>query len=403
MKAVTFAAPIPRYVTTLLAGKISDALYVGPHACTQFVDVASPALPNNRWVRIKTRLGGICGSDLAIVSLGASPSTSPLSSFPFVIGHENVGTVAELGSAVRGWSVGDRVTVNPLLCCEPRGIEPRCVACAGGQHSRCAHFTDGAIAPGMLIGTTRAIGGSWGEEFVAHESQLVRVPDAVTDEEAVLTEPFACCVHAVRNALPAAGDRCLVIGAGTMGLLTVAALHALAPDSSICALARHAFQAEHAKKLGASDAPLTGAGYLEAVAEIAKTRLLTPIIGRPIGVGGFDITFVTASNSRAIEDAMRYTREGGTIVMIGNATALKAVDWTPLWLKEIRLQGTLAYGAHGAAGENAFNEALRIVADKRAAIGHLVTHTLPLGDIRNALAVARAKGGEHSVKVALRA
>src|SRR5918999_4146213 len=194
MKAITFAAPIPTYLATLLAGKVSDALYVGPHACTRLADTEMPALPSDRWVRVRTRMGGICGSDLNVITLKASPSTSPFSSFPFVIGHENVGEIIEVGRAVRGASLGDRVVANPLLCCEPRGLEPACDACAAGHHSRCARFTDGPLAPGILIGTTRGLGGSWGEMFVAHETQLVRMPDGVTDEEAVLVEPLACSV-----------------------------------------------------------------------------------------------------------------------------------------------------------------------------------------------------------------
>ena len=183
-------------------------------------------------MRIRTRLGGICGSDLNVISLGASPSTSPFSSFPFVLGHENVGEVVAIGDGVTTVRVGARVAANPLLCCEPRGIAPRCEPCESGHHSRCTHFTDGDIAPGMLIGTTRGLGGSWGEEFVAHEDQLVLVPEGMSDESAVLIEPFACSVHAVRTNLPEAGERVLVIGAGSIGLLTIAALRALAPGGA---------------------------------------------------------------------------------------------------------------------------------------------------------------------------
>ncbi|HXE61491.1 MAG TPA: alcohol dehydrogenase catalytic domain-containing protein, partial [Gemmatimonadaceae bacterium] len=137
MKAITFAAPIPRYLATLAAGRVSDRFYMGALACTRLGDVAEPALPSEHWVRIRTRLGGICGSDLNLITLRASPSTSPFSSFPFVIGHENVGDVVEVGRAVRSVSAGTRVTVNPLLCCEPREIAPPCDACAAGDHSRC--------------------------------------------------------------------------------------------------------------------------------------------------------------------------------------------------------------------------------------------------------------------------
>ena len=71
-------------------------------------------------MRIRTRMGGICGSDINVITLKASPSTSPFSSFPFVLGHENVGDVMEVGRAVRAVAVGERVAANPLLCCEPR-------------------------------------------------------------------------------------------------------------------------------------------------------------------------------------------------------------------------------------------------------------------------------------------
>ncbi len=405
VRGITFAAPIPRYLATLVAGRISGALYVGPHACTRFAHLDAPALPGERWVRVRTSLGGICGSDLAIVGLETSPSTSPFSSFPFVLGHENVGVIAEAGRAVRGFAPGDRVTVNPLLCCEPRAVTPVCPACAAGDHSRCACFTDGALPPGMFIGTTRSVGGSWGDEFVAHESQLVRVPESLADEHALLIEPFACCVHAVRNALPARGGRSLVIGSGTMGLLTTAALRALAPESTTTVLARHGFQSAHAMRLGAARTVLARGDYLNELADAGQTRLLKPIIGRPVGVGGFDVTYVCAANARGVEDALRFTRAGGTIVLLGNASTLRGVDWTPIWLKELHLTGSLAYGvhSHGGAGINAFNEAAALVAAGQPGLAALVTHVFALTDYRAALSVARARGGEQSVKVGAQA
>jgi threonine dehydrogenase-like Zn-dependent dehydrogenase len=405
MRAITFEAPIPRYLVTLLAGGLSSELYVGPHACTRCREVATPELPGPGWVRIRTRMGGICGSDTNIITLGASPSASPFSSFPFVLGHENVGEIADVGRDVRGFSVGERVVVNPLLCCEPRGITPPCAACAAGHHSRCAHFTDGALAPGMFIGTTRGLGGSWGEWFVAHASQLVRVGDGVPNAEAVLTEPFACCVHAVRRARPAAGQRALVIGAGTMGLLQVAALAACAPGVAVTALARHSFQAALATRLGAARVVMARGDYLAELADAGGTRLLQPILGRPIGVGGFDVTFVCIGGARGVEDALRFTAPGGTIVLLGNARALRGLDWTPLWLKELTLAGTLAYGAHaghGGAGTSAFREAAALIGERRVTLAGLVTHQFTLPEYREALATARERGGSGSVKVAFR-
>ena len=404
MKAITFSAPIPTYLTTLLAGKVSDALYIGPHACTRLTDVATPALPSDRWVRVRTRMGGICGSDLNVITLKASPSTSPFSSFPFVIGHENVGEIIEVGRGVRSTAVGERVVVNPLLCCEPRAVDPPCVACAEGHHSRCSHFTDGALPPGMLIGTTRGLGGSWGEMFVAHEAQIVRVPDGMADEEAVLVEPFACSVHAVRSAMPLPAERVLVIGAGSIGLLTVTALAALAPSCHVTVLARHAFQAEHATRLGAKRVVFARGDYLRELADAGRARLLKPIIGKPVGVGGFDRTFICIGGARATDDAMRLTRAGGTLVLLGNSARMDAVDWTPLWLKELTLRGSLCYGEHRhvSPAANAFREATDLITTRGGALKSLMTHIYPLAEYRAALGTAMDKKGSRSIKVGFR-
>jgi threonine dehydrogenase-like Zn-dependent dehydrogenase len=404
VRAITFAAPVPTYLATLAAGAISDRFFLGSHACTRLTDVAAPVLPADRWVRIRTRMGGICGSDINVITLKASPSTSPFSSFPFVLGHENVGEVMEVGSAVRTVTVGERVAANPLLCCEPRGVEPPCDSCTAGDHSRCSHFTDGDLAPGMLIGTTSGTGGSWGEEFVAHESQIVRIPPAMSDEEAVLIEPFACSVHAVRSNLPSPGERVLVIGAGSIGLLTTAALSALAPEAKVTVLARHDFQGAHAERLGAARLVAARGNYLGALADAGGTRLLQPILGKPVGVGGFDRTFVCIGGPRGMDDAMRVTRAGGTIVLLGNSSTMNGLDWTPLWLKELTVRGSLCYGAHRHASpeRTAFDEAAVLIASGRAPIKALLTHTFPLAEYRHAIDVARDKGGEESVKVAFR-
>ena len=404
MKAVTFAAPIPRYLVTAGAGRLNSGLYVGPHSCTRLSESPSPALPGPDWVRIQTRMGGICGSDLGIVTLSASPSTSPFSSFPFTPGHENVGTVAELGAAVKGWGVGQRVVVNPLLSCVPRGIDPLCPGCAAGHPSRCERFTDGHLAPGMLIGTTRGLGGGWGEEFVAHQSQLVAVPDSLADEEAVLIEPLACSVQAVRANLPPAGARVLVIGSGAIGLVTVAALQALSPAADVTIVARYPFQAEQAARLGAARTVSGRGDYFEALAEISGARLLKPIIGKRIAVGGFDQVYVCVGGVRGMEDALRFTRSGGTVVLLGNSTQLNGIDWSPVWLKELTIRGSLCYSghSHGGANGHAFTEAAALVADGRARLAPLLTHTFPLDQLRDALLTAMDKKGSGSIKVAFR-
>lgn len=404
MKAVVFDGAIPRYLATRAAGSVSKRLLTGACRCTQLRDVAPPSLPTEHWVRVATRLGGVCGSDLNLVSLHVSPSNSPFSSFPFVIGHENVGTVVDVGRDVTRIARGDRVVVNPLLACGARGVSPPCVHCANGHPSRCAHFTDGDVAPGMLLGTTRGLGGSWGESFVAHESQALRVPDALSDRAAVLVEPLACVVSPILAHPIPDGGRVLVIGAGSMGLLAVAALKALT-HAEVTILAKHSYQAEHAERLHADRIVMIRNGdYFAELARATGGRLLKPILGPRIHVGGFDTTFVCVGTGTAVDDALRFTRAGGTIVLLGNVARLARVDWTPLWQKEITIHGSLCYhtSLHGGARRDAFEVALSLAVDPIASsIEPLVTHVVPVDRFEDALAIAEGRSDRGAVKVAL--
>ncbi len=403
MKAVVFDGAIPRYLATRAAGAVSRRLLTGACRCTQLREVASPVLPTDRWVRIATRLGGVCGSDLNLVSLHVSPSASPFSSFPFVIGHENVGTVTEVGAAVTHVARGDRVVVNPLLACRARGIDPPCAHCADDHPSRCEHFTDGHVAAGMLLGTTRGLGGSWGEQFVAHESQVRRVPEPVSDRAAVLVEPLACVVSPVLEHGIAEGARVLVIGAGSMGLLAVAALKALA-RAEVTILAKHRFQAEHAERLRADRIVMMRDGdYFAELSRATGGRLLQPILGPRIHVGGFDTTFVCVGTDTAVSDALRFTRAGGTVVLLGNVARLARVDWTPLWQKELRVFGSLCYNAphHAGTRRDAFDTALALVSGAGGRdLEPLVTHVLPIDAYAEGLAIAQGRAGRSAVKVA---
>ena len=404
MKAVVFDGAIPKYLATRAIGAVRKSALMGPGQCMELKDVPPPALPGDRWVRVATRLGGICGSDVSLVTLSMSPSTSPFSSFPFVVGHENVGTVVEVGSHATRVAVGDRVVANPLLACRVRGIDPPCVHCAAGATSRCEHFTDGALAPGMILGTTRDLGGSWGEQYVAHEDQLLTMDSSISDKLAVLIEPLACVVAPVLAHPIPEGSRALVIGAGSMGLLTVAALKAFA-KVDVTVLARHRFQAEHSENLGADRVVMTrDRDYFGELARITGSRLLKPILGPRINVGGFDASFVCVGNDAAVSDGLRFTRSGGTVVMLGNVAKLAKVDWTPVWIKELTVHGSLCYHGHGAGAQGDFAAAARLVGGPMGArLESLVTHVVPLANARDAVMIALGRSREKAVKVAIQA
>src|SRR5690606_30735000 len=106
----------------------------------------------------------------------------------------------------------------------------------------------GHLEPGLQCGFCESTGGGWSQEMVVHPSQVVPVPDELSDEQAVMIEPAACAVHAARQV---DAGRVAVIGAGTLGLLTIAALRRLSPATEIVATAKHPEQRRWAKELGA--------------------------------------------------------------------------------------------------------------------------------------------------------
>ena len=138
MKALVFQQSMPRLAATRLLSFVSRRAYVGPLAPIQPREIPAPELLADDWLVIRTRLCGVCGSDIKQVFLNGSldnPMTA-LISFPQVLGHEVVGVVERVGPAVRSRRVGERVVLNPWLSCAPRRLPP-CESCKRGELAQC--------------------------------------------------------------------------------------------------------------------------------------------------------------------------------------------------------------------------------------------------------------------------
>jgi len=349
-------------------------------------DVAETELPESSWVREMPTLSGICGSDLAAIGGHASLYLDPLTSYPFVPGHEVVGTLED----------GSRVVIEPALGCAVRGIEPPCARCAEGRPGLCYNVTEGPIEVGLQTGYCADTGGGWGEVLVAHPSQLHAVPESLSDEAAVLIEPFACCVHAALRGNAGKDDIVVVSGAGTIGLLTVAAIKLFTPPRRLIAIAKHPTQRDLARKLGA-DQVITPSEVFQRVRFATGARRLDGM-NRSLLLGGADVTFECVGRADSLNDAVRFTREGGTVVVVGMPGEEK-VDWAPIWQRELTVMGAYAYGAEPKKkGKRTFQLALEAAPEV-----HLETLTGPLfglGEYRDAIAYAMSAGKLGAVKVA---
>lgn len=334
-------------------------------------------------MRVRPLLSGICGSDLATVTGSSSLYLSPLVSLPFTLGHEVVG---ELLDDAPGLPAGTRVTLDPVLSCAARGLEP-CAACVSGGSNRCAHVTLGHVSPGLQTGFCRDTGGGWSGGLVAHATQLHAVPDGLPDERAVLAEPLACAVHAVRRAAVEPGAAVLVVGAGSVGLLVLHALRALTPAGRVTVVAKHPRQAQLARDLGA-DEVVAPAAATTAVRRSSAAVRLQPERGEDLLLGGVDVAIECTGSGAALGQALRTTRAGGRVVLAGMPPA---TDLTPAWFRELEVVGSYA------ACTDDHRTALELLPDPR--LSGLRTSWHPLSGYRAALDEAGDAGRLGLAKV----
>ena len=402
MKAIQYTKSIPRYLVMRHLGKRWRNLYTSFVSCVHLVDIPEPQLPTPEWVKVRPRLSGICGSDLAIITAKGSPYFSPFTSTPFVLGHEIMGEIAETGAAVESFPVGARVVIEPALSCKVRGISPPCHQCRNQRFANCENITKGDISAGVQTGYCRDTGGGWSEYVLAHQSQLHLVPDDILDETAVLLEPFACALHGVLKTEFNEADEICVIGGGTIGLLTVAALRILGHQNRTLVFAKYPHQQQLALELGADEVLSPNSGRYAAFCELTGATSHQPELGQQVLIGGVDVTFDCIGSSVTIDDALRFTRAGGDIILVGMPGIPKNVDWTSIWYKQLNVKGAYTYGLETHNGEqiHTFTLGMRLLQKMGPGLRPLVSKPFPLRDYKRAIQTAMNTGKTATVKTA---
>lgn len=374
MRALQIERSIPRFA----------AARVSSHPVpVRLAELDVPELPTAEWQVVRPRLAGICGSDLATVTGRSSRWFEPIVSFPFVPGHEVVAETAD----------GTRVVVEPVLHCRIRGVQPPCPACAAGRTNHCERLVAGHLSPGLQTGYCHDTGGGWSGALVAHPDQLHPVPASWSDEAAVMVEPTACAVHAALAAPPGRDLRGVVIGAGTIGLATIAAIGRLRNDvSTLIAVAKHPEQRRYAKEFGASFVVEPG-----EIRRAVRRATGSWVLDRGQLTGGADVVWDCVGSQESLAEALAVAAPGSTVVLAGMPGPVK-VDLTGLWQREIRLAGAYAYGPEAAAdGRHSFDLAMQVVED--SGLDRLVTAAYPLDRYADAIDHAAHAGGRGATKI----
>lgn len=404
MRGLVFDLSIPKYAVAKAVGKRFPKVHYGRGSCLSLRELPAPKLPGEGWVRLRPRLTGLCGSDLATIFFKASPQLEPFNSFPAVLGHEILADVAEVGPGVRGVEVGQRVAVDPMLPCRLRGFADRCVACAKGMENGCERVSEGCLAPGQLIGFHRDLPGGMGTELVAHVSQLHALPDSVSDAAGVLIEPLAVSLHAVMKAPPREGERVLIIGGGPVAFATLWALRALGHPNHVTLMTVEGYQLELATRMGADEVFRALRDDFEEANEVARRtngKVYKPVIGPPAMTGGYELIFDCVGTQPSLADSLRYARAFGRVVLIGAAGIIDRLDWTTVWKNELTVIGSYVYGPEQFRGRtlHTFDVVRELLAERAGPDpSALVTHTFRLEEYGKAIEANLQRGSYQSVK-----
>ena len=362
-----------------------------------------PELINDQWVKVKVNLGGICGTDMSLINLKTSTVLSNFSSFPCVPGHEIVGTIEEIGGNVGDLDIGDRVILDESLGCEVRGLDP-CEACARGEYSLCLNLDKGNLAPGAITGFCKDTGGAWGEHVIAHRSQIFKIPDSLSWEEALLAEPLACSMHASLKRLPKANENCVVVGCGTIGLLAIASLNALS-EGNILAVAKYPFQAEMAEKMGANVVQLIKKDrHIKKIGRQLNAKIVSPAMENAYLLGeGADVVIDSVGNASSISDSLHMVKTQGDLVMLGYPSYVET-DWTPILAKEVNLTASNIFSYDTLKGKRrrTLQIALDMIDEGIIDTKDFLTHNFPLEKYGEALNIAANKSKFKAIKIAFK-
>lgn len=390
---------IKRILPTRILGPFWRGAYFSSLAPLQVKNLPRQPLTGegSRWVRVQNSLAGICGSDLHLVfadgDLSIAPAALPAhkQSFP---GHEVVGEVIEIGDQVQHLRVGDRVVLQNAPNCVTADVQPLCRSCAVGNYNLCENAN---------LPEPHQIGGGWSEEMLVHEQQLFRVPDEMEDEQAVLLEPTAVAVHAVLRRPPRADEKVLIVGAGTIGLLTLQVVRALAPQAEVSVLARHDFQVEQATRLGATHILYTRNSY-ESIAKATNSKLYVGALGNKMILGGYDVIYDAIGSPKTVHNSLRWVRAGGSVILIGVHLHQLKLDLSPIWYQEVHLMGTMGHGTESwpsgtVQQRSTFAIAADLITSGMISPEKLITHRFALSNFREALETAADKKNSRAIKV----
>jgi 2-desacetyl-2-hydroxyethyl bacteriochlorophyllide A dehydrogenase len=325
------------------------AFMVGPEAL-QIRQLDLPP-PGAGQVQLQVTACGVCGSDLhQLAGRWPQPEVVP--------GHEIAAIVEECGPGVTDLQRGDPVCVEPIVRCG------HCRYCLTGRYLLCE--------TGQFISVQ--VHGGFAERMVVPAYCCLKLAPGLPVELGALAEPLSVGLHAVRIAAPSGADTVLVVGAGTIGLMTVAAARAMGAGR-VLVTARYSHQADAARALGAD--------------QVLPAKDFAALIRDACPEGPDVIVDTVGTVGGAIQEALELARKLGTVVLVGGATGPVSLDLGPIIFRELRVLGSPCYGQIGLRRD--FEIAAELISTRRVDVAPLITGRYPLAQIAEAFRDAADK------------
>jgi D-xylulose reductase len=328
-------------------------------------EIDLPLQVGPRDVKIRVHTVGVCGSDVHYYQHGAIGPY--VVNEPMVLGHEASGTVVEVGSEVTHLKAGDRVCMEPGI---PQFDSP---ATLRGLYN---------LDPAVRFWATPPIHGCLTPYVVHPGSFTYKLPENVSFAEGAIVEPLSIGLQAATKARIKPGDVAVVIGAGTIGAMTV--LAALAGGAARVIVAD--LQPEKLALLTRSEA-VTGVDV--------RSQDLVQAVREATGGWGADIVFEASGSVRAFDNALDLLCPGGCLVLVGMPPAKVPLDIVAVQAKELRIESVFRYA-------NIFPRAIALIASGQIDVKPFISRSFPFSESVKAFeAAASAQPGDVKIQIEL--
>jgi threonine dehydrogenase-like Zn-dependent dehydrogenase len=323
-----------------------------------YTDFPDPE-PSPTQVIVQVRAAGICGTDLSLYNWSESMVREFMPALPVVLGHEFSGVVAATGAEVRRFSIGDRVTANPIMSCGA------CLYCQTGRPQVCER------RPLLGVGAH----GCFAEFVAVRETNVFPIPPEASFEAGAMSEVVCVALHALDRVPVGPGDTVAVVGAGPLGFLILLAAQAAGASRIVMTgLASDRGRLQMAAALGAHTVVVEESDPVPVVMDLTR------------GIGA-DAVFECAGHPAGLPQALRLVRKWGRVGVLGMGSGESAFSSALIVYREIEIVGARAYDPQ------AWHQSYAVLAGAQMPLEKLVTHRLPLAEAGRGLELMKGREG----------